>query len=134
MAKMGRPSSLTPEIEKTICDALRAGGHIEMATNLAGVGRNTFYEWVKRGAKEKSGPHKNFRDNIKKALAFAEQRYVTLIATAAKDTWQAAAWMLERRFRTRWAKTSDMGGSTNSTNGPTVSAPKVVEREEPSST
>ncbi|MFN3323431.1 MAG: hypothetical protein ACK5AZ_08045 [Bryobacteraceae bacterium] len=107
-AKRGRPTKLTPEIQKVIVDAINAGGFIETSVTLAGISRDTFYEWLKRGNREKSGIYRDFTDAIKKALASAETHYMALIGRAAKTQWQAAAWMLERRFRQNWAKSSDL--------------------------
>jgi len=115
MAKTGRPTKLTPEIQKVIVDAISAGGFIETAVTLAGVSKDTFYQWLKRGNREKSGIYRDFTDSIKKALATAETHYMALIGRAAKTQWQAAAWMLERRFRHNWAK------SEQSIKGPTSS-------------
>jgi hypothetical protein len=38
-------------------------------------------------------------------MAEAEMRDVALIAQAAKENWQAAAWRLERKYPARWGRT-----------------------------
>jgi len=45
----GQPTKLTPEIQKTICEAIRAGSYVEIAVVIAGIHRSTFYRWLKRG-------------------------------------------------------------------------------------
>ncbi len=50
--KKGRPSKLSPELTRVICDAIRLGGYIETAVAYAGLSKETFYQWMKRGAKE----------------------------------------------------------------------------------
>jgi hypothetical protein len=37
-------------------------------------------------------------------MAEAEMRDVALIAQAAKENWQAAAWRLERKYPARWGR------------------------------
>ena len=38
---------------------------------LAGVNRATFYRWMEQGAKDESGPFRDFRDSIVRARARA---------------------------------------------------------------
>jgi len=49
---------------------------------------DTFYEWMK---------DPTFSEQVEKAEADAEVRFVTKVASASEETWQAAAWWLERR-------------------------------------
>jgi hypothetical protein len=108
--KVGRPSVLTPEITETIANALKSGAYIETAVIFAGIHKATFFRWMQRGARERSGPLHSFCDAIKKAMAFAELRLLALVRAAAESgvdsSWTAAAWMLERRwpakYRRRW--------------------------------
>lgn len=116
--KGGRPTKLTPELQEEICKAIRAGNYIETAAAFAGISKNTLYEWMKRGAREKERLAKNprakvkkseapfveFSDAVEKALAAAEVRDVMLIGKAAETQWQAAAWRLERKFPERWGR------------------------------
>lgn len=106
---MGRPSKIDPEVTKTVSNLLRAGAMIDAACSSAGISRDTFYEWLKRGRTDKSGPYKDFADTIKKALADAENSLVAGIRKAGGQQWQALAWLLERRFRERWGR--DLPGS-----------------------
>ena len=51
-------------------------------------------------------------------MAEAELRAVGKVQAAAEKDWKAAAWLLERRFRTRWARTVETpaeGPSENQT-------------------
>jgi hypothetical protein len=45
-----------------------------------------------------------FLDAIEKALADGEIRDVAIVAKAALENWQAAAWKLERRNPGRWGR------------------------------
>lgn len=104
---MGRPSKLTEDAQRTICRLIEVGNTVEVAADAAGIGEETFYGWMRRG--ERSGkanaPHREFRAAIEQARATAEATMVTRIAKAAANgSWQAAAWLLERRAPERWAK------------------------------
>lgn len=100
----GRPSKLTPELQARICEAIRAGNYIETAAAYAGVHKATLYDWLKRGANANAGKFREFSDAVEKALADAEARDVALIAKAATEHWQAAAWRLERKFPDKWGR------------------------------
>ena len=108
--RRGRPTKLTPETQKLICDAVAAGVPVQVAARLAGISQSTYYAWVSR--------HKDFAEAVKKAYALAETRLVGYIYRAAAKTWTAAAWLLERhpQMRQRWMRTSESGSQTNSTN------------------
>jgi transposase len=102
---LGRPAKLTPELQNKICDAIRAGNYLETAAAFAGIGKSTFYDWLRRGQRVSKGIYHDFSAAVEKALADAEARDVALIAKAAADGhWQAAAWRLERRFSERWGR------------------------------
>lgn len=103
---MARPTKLTPEIEKKICDYLKEGNYRETAAEMAGIGTTTFYNWLKKGkeAKRKS-KFREFRDAVKKAEAFAESYHLQKLRKAGdKGNWQANAWYLERKFPEKWGR------------------------------
>lgn len=63
-------------------------------------------KWMARGRKETEGIYFQFVQAIKKARSEAMDRNVEIIQTAAKKTWQAAAWYLERQFPEEFASES----------------------------
>ena len=93
----GRPSVLTPEVQKTICEAIEDGCYVETAVSLAGISRPTFYVWLKKGAGG-DPKYSDFVDTIKKAMAKSEHDAIQIINKAAEKNWTAAAWKLERRY------------------------------------
>ena len=116
--KRGRPTKLDERTQEKIISAIKAGNYIETAAAYAGISKNTLYEWLKRGEREKQRVEKSnkakikkseeiyviFTDAVEKALAEAEMRDVLIIGKAAEKEWQAAAWRLERKFPDRWGR------------------------------
>lgn len=101
---MGRRSKLTPEVQEKICEYVRQGLTYEIAARAAGISESTFYRWRERGEKARGGKFREFWEALKRAEAEAEQRLVERILSASSDTWQAAAWILERRYPDRWGR------------------------------
>ena len=99
--QVGRPSKFTVERQERILDAIRGGNYIETAALAAGVGKSTFYEWLDR--------YLEFADAVKEARAAAELRYLAIVERASAETWQAAAWWLERSFPERWGASAAGG-------------------------
>ena len=111
----GRPSLLNLEVTEKIVDCLRVGSYIETAVAFAGINKDTFYAWLKRGAKETKGPYREFSDAIEKALAEGELDHIKRINEASKTEWQASAWMLERKFPKRWGRRTEVELGPNAT-------------------
>jgi hypothetical protein len=103
--KKGRPTKFNPGLAEQIIQYIRAGAYIETAAVAAGIDKATFYAWLKKGASDDSGPYFDFALAVHQAMAMSEVRDVLLIGEAAKESWQAAAWRLERKFPDRWGQT-----------------------------
>ena len=101
----GRPTKLTPEVQERIVSAIRAGNYLETASAYAGIDQSTLHKWISR-SKEPDAPVAliEFRQSVERARAEAEVRTVALIQQAAPQSWQAAAWYLERSHPKRWAR------------------------------
>jgi hypothetical protein len=101
--------TMTGEIVERIVRAVGAGSYLAVAIASAGVPQATFYGWWKRGA-DGGAPgdavFREMRQRVERARAEGEVRNVGLIAGAAQESWQAAAWMLERSYPDRWARPS----------------------------
>lgn len=103
--KVGRPTKLTPEVQDKIVSAIRVGNYIDVAAQYAGIHKDTLYHWMQLAHDEDAnGPHRQFSDAIKAALAQSEVEGVARITSAARENWQAMAWRLERRFPDRWGR------------------------------
>ncbi len=93
----GRPTKLTPAVQRKLCKALADGNTRTDAARIAGIGLTTFKVWMIRGKKHKTGIFRAFRAAIKEAESKASSSMVGKIRKAANEQWQAAAWWLERR-------------------------------------
>src|SRR5690242_17998991 len=49
----GRPTVLTKDVNDKILSFLRLGAYVETAVSAAGVAKDTFYRWLKEGARLK---------------------------------------------------------------------------------
>jgi hypothetical protein len=93
---VGAKTKLTTGRQRTICDALRKGNTRTCAANLAGITRETFYQWLEGNLA--------FSDAVTRAEAEAEDRYVEAVDKASDADWRAAAFWLERRRHGEWMK------------------------------
>ena len=62
---------------------------------MAGVTPTTFYRWLE---------DVTFRESVERAEAAAEAMYLAAVESAIGDSWQAAAWWLERRKNDDYAR------------------------------
>jgi len=92
----GMPTKRTPERAVAVIKALRNGGTMESAAGYAGISRMTLWEW------KRDVPALALL--MEQAETFAEQSLVDDIRTAGRTTWQASAFLLERRWAKRWAR------------------------------
>ncbi len=109
---MARPTSLTPEVQARVVEALERGHYRSTAVRLAKISERTLYNWLERGEKGEE-PYAEFMQAIKEAEAVAEDNLLVAISTAqpgipgeggrGADPWQSRAWVMERRWPKRWA-------------------------------
>ena len=100
----GRRTKLTPEVQKRILSAIRAGNYATVAAEYAGIRERTFYAWLQRGRGQDAGIYRDFLEAVKSAEREAEVRAVAHIQSHMAGSWQAAMTYLERKFPERWAK------------------------------
>lgn len=101
--RIGRPSKLTPEVKKRLIDAVKAGNYFEAACRFAGISLSTFYRWIERGQRSRSGEFREFWEELTRAEAEAEARMVAQWQAQIPQDWRAARDFLARRFPERWA-------------------------------
>lgn len=94
---MGRPTKLTPEIQKAICDMLEIAVAEKHAAEANGIAEQTFHEWMRRGEAGES-PYDDFYVAATRARARAIPNLHIKALQGGKGSSQAL-WFLERRFR-----------------------------------
>lgn len=107
---MARPTKLTPELQDQMCNVLRTGVFIDAACHYVGISPATYYNWTDRGRAGEE-PFAEFLEAVEKARASATVRALTLVQKAAEDSWQAAAWYLERSHPDQFGRRTNIAGA-----------------------
>lgn len=96
--RVGRPTKYSAAIAARICKSVREGCSREAAAGLAGVSKETLFDWMRTFS--------DFSYAIKKADSQFERECVARIRKAGRTprNWTAGAWMLERKFPERYGK------------------------------
>jgi hypothetical protein len=106
---VARPSDLTPILQGLIAESVSKGLPPEVAAQAAGITGRTYYRWMARGREDEEAgnsdsPHAQFCQAVKEAEATAQGLLLETIRTTSEmggphtPKWQAAAWILERRW------------------------------------
>ncbi len=96
MAKPGRKSLFTEELVRKIEGYSALGVSDKAIFEAVGISHDTFYKWIKNKPE--------FAVRIHKARSLGQAKLVKLIWDAVPKTWQAAAWLLERRWPGEYGK------------------------------
>ncbi len=100
---MARPTKLNDITERKILDATGKGLPRDTVAKLAGIEPSTLYLWLRKG-RAGDPEYSEFSASVKRAEAQGEAELVATIRAASSDSWQAAAWLLERRRPERWGQ------------------------------
>jgi hypothetical protein len=93
----GRPSKYTPETVTQILEYLKVGNTRGTAGQASGISHQTFAVWLRE--------YPEFSEAVKEAEAEAVALHVgNIVNAASKGSWQASAWVLERRHYADWGK------------------------------
>src|SRR5262245_51006007 len=100
---MARPTKLTPQLQEHVCRLVAAGVPKETAARASGLAPSSLRAWPAKGRKGRV-VYVAFLAALKKAEAEAEAAAFAVVRTAAPTCWQAAAWVLERRWPQRYGR------------------------------
>lgn len=98
--KNGRKLKLNEKIILLLEQGTQLGLSIKLSCQHAGISTASYFAWMSRGEKEqeKDTIFSRLYNKIKKAESAHALANLAIIQKAAKEkTWQAAAWLLERR-------------------------------------
>ena len=105
-------------MRERVVTLVRQGQTYETAARLAGISRDTLFEWRRRGqtaVERRAGGEQvdaaelvflAFADAVSAARAEAEAEAVDVIWSAMPRDWRAAAWYLERSVPEHWGRRS----------------------------
>lgn len=116
--RTGPKTIRTPEIDMTIIAALQAGNTRKTAAEMAGIARDTFYDWIKKDKEllaaveraEAEGIDERIRrirmagvggQLIEKTTVTKQTKDGEIVTVTEKYTrpeWTADAWLLERKY------------------------------------
>lgn len=130
--RVGRPAELDDIITRLkLFNAIKIGAHIETAIAFAGIHKDSFYAYCRKGHKQikadAQGPERDFLNELEKAIAEAEIRDLQSLDKHSmggmveikykdkdgvekkelhqiKSDWRAAAWRLSRKYPDRWGR------------------------------
>ena len=96
---MGRPTKLNAEVSERFLNGLKLGLTYELAASYAGVNVRRIYGWMQRGRDEDDGDYFQFLQSVKQAEGACAAICMGRIQKAAEGgSWQAAGWIMERRY------------------------------------
>jgi hypothetical protein len=101
---MGRPSKFTEEVRARVLEAIASGVPRRVGAEYAGISERTLQTFLARARDAQSGPYLQFSQALKKAEATAVIAAVGRIRNHGRDSWQADAWWLERRYPEEWGR------------------------------
>ncbi len=105
---MGRPLSLTKEVIAELCTYIENGNTQKDAILMCGFTETTLYDWLKKARANEEAGVESIYTELSKSLKKSESRFkayhIQQIHKASKTTWQASAWLLERKYPKEYAK------------------------------
>jgi hypothetical protein len=112
----GQPTRLTRQRHDKIVDIIKEGNYENIAWMKSAISEQTYFNWKGRGeealALRNSGKrvpdgeliYLEFFEDVKEAIATAEEYAVSKVRVHMDDSWQAAMTFLERKYPERWGK------------------------------
>ena len=107
---MARPTKLTPEAQKGITSMIRAGAYDWVAAQANGVGPRTFYTWMSKGAKARTGKFRQFQQEVCQAKAEARVAAEIAVRKDSPFNWLRYGPGRERPGEPGWTDQVQYGG------------------------
>jgi len=97
-----------PSVKQLIIKLLSTGNFWHVAVAAAGLSRSTVYNWIRQGKRDiRNGldtPEAQFAQEVEEADALGQVYLVGQIVKASENSWQAASWLLERKYPNLWGR------------------------------
>ncbi len=136
---MKRPTRLTKLLIEQLATYIENGNFAQDACKLADVSESGFYKWLATGRAILDGEIEKTRANaltvelveaIKHADAKFKAYHLSNINRASRATWQASAWMLERRFPDEYGRRGENAVKIESEGAVTIYIPDNSREED----
>lgn len=106
---MSRPTKLTPETIKKLCDGIREGLTLKLTCQMANIGSSTYFRWIREAEDPElcTDMHTKLIEDLRVAEAEGAFELVQIVRAAAKSeprNWPAAMTLLERRHPEGYAR------------------------------
>jgi hypothetical protein len=104
------PRKYNESLHATLVDAMRKGNYLVTACRLAGITRDTYYDWMThaRDRPDEYPEYVRLREDVESAKAESEAELLEVVRetalSGAPNTWQAAMTILERRHPDKFGK------------------------------
>ena len=94
------------DIRETIYDLVSKGYTYKDICAVCDITEQTFYNWIDRGKKAKSGQYKEFVVELEKAKAERKRNLVDELLEMGRnrEDWKSVAWLLERGYGDEFAR------------------------------
>jgi hypothetical protein len=97
-----RRNALTEDVASSICASVANGLYRIQALRAAGCTKNDWDRWLREAARSPGSETAVLVERIEESEAKLEEE-LTKSLMAGRPEWKARAFLLERRFRKRWA-------------------------------
>lgn len=105
----GRPTKLTAHTVDRIVTAIASGQSRNTAATMGGISTTSLYAWLAEGRTNPESAGADLLRRIEEAEAAFLAKQIARIDQAAQDgTWQAAAWLSERKDPANWGRKSQV--------------------------
>jgi transposase len=94
--QVGRPTKLSPEIQRAICESVALSVPNKYAAEEAGIDEDTFAAWMRKG-RDGHAQYEGFYRAVTRARASAVKSLTIRVLGGGKGS-SGSAWLLERRF------------------------------------
>lgn len=111
-----KPLEITPQVHNKIVLLIKKGNYVNVAIRASGISMKTFLRWMEKASldnirkcKTKEDlkeiePYVRLAHDVHQASAEAESDLLEVVQGATQQDWQAARFILERKFPKRWGR------------------------------